>query len=187
MNNQNLFIYDSDTLYKILKELNDFLSFEIINIPKNQLKNTNFIDFNNYLILSNEKKNNLKNQIIFNDFPIKVSKLIERINVEFLKQKFNIQSNIDVGLYRIDINSRLMTSKIAQLKLTEKEINTIVYLSNKIDSTSVDELQKEVWGYNTELETHTVETHIHRLRKKIKEKFNEENFIISTKNGYKIK
>ena len=187
MNNQNLLIYDSKILYEILKELKDSFNFQITNISKSQLKNINFNDFSNYLILCNEKKDNLKNQIIFNDFPIKFSKLIERINVEFLKQKFNDQSNIDVGLYKIDINSRLMSFEKTELKLTEKEINTIIYLSNKKVPVSIEELQKEVWGYNSEMETHTVETHIHRLRKKIKERFNEADLIVSTKNGYKIK
>ena len=50
---------------------------------------------------------------------------------------------------------------------------------------TIDELQKEIWGYSVELETHTVETHIHRLRKKINS-FLRPNFIISTKKGYKI-
>ena len=187
MNNQNLLIYDLETLYEILQELNDTFNFKITNISKNQLKDLNFNNLSNYLILTNEKKVNLKNQIIFNNFPVKLSKLIEIINIEFLKQKFNIQSNIDVGVYKININSRLMSLNTSELKLTEKEINTIIYLSNKKEPTSIDELQKEVWGYNYELETHTVETHIHRLRKKIKQKFNENNFIISTKNGYEIK
>ena len=167
--------------------MNDSLNFTIKNLPKNQLKAVNFNNLSNYLILSKKKKNNLKNQIIFNDFPIKFSKLIERINIEFLKQKFNIQSNINVGSYKIDINARFMSFNNVKLKLTEKEINTLIYLLNKNVPTSIEELQKEVWSYNSELETHTVETHIHRLRKKIKEKFNEDNLIISSKNGYKIK
>ena len=187
MNNQNLLIYDLEILYEILKELNDSLNFKIKNIPKNQLKDVNFNNLSNYLILSKKKKNNLKNQIIFNYFPIKFSELIERINIEFLKQKFNIQSNINIGLYKIDINARFMSFNNVKLKLTEKEINTLIHLLNKEVPTSIEELQKEVWGYNSELETHTVETHIHRLRKKIKEKFNEDNLIISSKNGYKIK
>jgi len=187
MNNQNLLIYDLEILYEILKELNDSLNFKIKNIPRNQLEDVNFNNLSNYLILSNKKKDNLKNQIIFNDFPIKFSKLIETINIEFLKQKFNIQSNINVGLYKIDINARFMSFNNVKLKLTEKEINTLIHLLNKEVPTSIEELQKEVWGYNSELETHTVETHIHRLRKKIKEKFNEDNLIISSKNGYKIK
>ena len=187
MNNQNLLIYDLEILYEVLKELNDSLNFKIKNIPKNQLKDVNFNNLSNYLILSKKKKNNLKNQIIFNNFPIKFSKLIERINIEFLKQKFNIQSNINIGLYKIDINARFMSFNNLMLKLTEKEINTLIYLLNKNVPTSIEELQKEVWGYNSELETHTVETHIHRLRKKIKKKFDEDNLIISSKNGYKIK
>ena len=187
MNNQNLLIYDLEILYEVLKELNDSLNFKIKNIPKNQLKDVNFNNLSHYLILSKKKKNNLKNQIIFNNFPIKFSKLIERINIEFLKQKFNIQSNINVGLYKIDINARFMSFNNLKLKLTEKEINTLIYLLNKNVPTNIEELQKEVWGYNSELETHTVETHIHRLRKKIKEKFDEDNLIISINNGYKIK
>ena len=187
MINQNLLIYDSEILYEILQELSDTFNFKVINISKDQLKDINFNDLNNYLILSYEKKVNLKNQIVFNDFPIKLSKLIEKINIEFLRQKFNIQSNIDIGSYKIDINSRVMSLNKVKLKLTEKEINTIIYLSNKKESISINELQKEVWHYNLEVETHTVETHIHRLRKKIKEKFNEDELIVSTKNGYKIK
>ena len=187
MNNQNLLIYDLKVLFEILYELNDSLNFKIISIPKNQLKDININNLNNHLILSNKKKDNLRNQIVIDNFPIKFSKLLEIINIEFLKKKFNDQSNIFLGLYKIDINSRVMSLNSVELKLTEKEINTIMYLSNKKKPTTIQELQKEVWGYSSKLETHTVETHIHRLRKKIKEKFNEDNLIISIKNGYKIK
>ena len=117
---------------------------------------------------------------------IKFSKLLEKINVEFLKKKFNEQSNIDIGFYKININSREIVLEKKKLKLTEKEIDTILYLSKNVGSVSINELQKEVWGYQPELETHTVETHIHRLRKKIKEKFNDNNLIVSTKDGYQI-
>ena len=73
------------------------------------------------------------------------------------------------------------------LKLTEKEINTITYLSNSNEPVSINELQKKVWSYQSDIETHTVETHIYRLRKKILNTFDDNNFIISEKNGYKIK
>ena len=73
-----------------------------------------------------------------------------------------------------------------KLKLTEKEIDTIIFLSKNEVPIRVDELQEKVWGYQSKLETHTVETHIHRLRKKIKEKFFDDNLIISKKNGYQI-
>ena len=73
-----------------------------------------------------------------------------------------------------------------KLKLTEKEISSIIYLFKSISSVKIKELQTKVWGYQSKLETHTVETHIHRLRKKIKEKFFDESLIVSKKNGYQI-
>jgi len=74
-----------------------------------------------------------------------------------------------------------------KLKLTEKEINTIKYLSNSNQPVGIDELQKMVWSYQSDIETHTVETHIYRLRKKILNTFNDNEFIVSKKNGYQIK
>ena len=186
MNNRNLLIYDSNTLYKIFEELKDSLNFKIINISKNELNLINFADFDNFLILTSQKNIKLENQFIFNDFPIKISKLLEKINIEFLKQKFNEQSNIDIGFYKININSREIILEKKKLKLTEKEIDTILYLSKNVGPVSISELQEKVWNYQSELETHTVETHIHRLRKKIKEKFNDDNLILSTSNGYQI-
>ena len=186
MNNQNLLIYDSNTLYKIFEELKDSLNFKIVNISNKQINTINFADFDNYLVLTLQKDVTIKNQFLLNDYPIKFSNLLEKINVEFLKQKFNEQSSIDIGSYKININSREIVLEKKKLKLTEKEIDTILYLSKNVGSVSISELQKEVWSYQSELETHTVETHIHRLRKKIKEKFNDNNLIVSTKDGYQI-
>ena len=112
--------------------------------------------------------------------------MIEKLNIEFLKLKFNEQSQVIISNYTIDINARKMFSNNASLKLTEKEVNTIIYLSKVNKPITINELQTKVWDYNSDLETHTVETHIYRLRKKIKEKFNDENFISSFKEGYKI-
>ena len=80
-----------------------------------------------------------------------------------------------------------MKTNNTKLKLTEKEINTINYLSKSNKPVSIDELQKKVWSYQSDIETHTVETHIYRLRKKILNSFNDNEFIISKKNGYQIK
>ena len=74
-----------------------------------------------------------------------------------------------------------------KLKLTEKEINTIIYLSKSAKPVSVTELEKKVWSYQSDIETHTVETHIYRLRKKIFNAFGDNQFILSEKNGYYIK
>ena len=80
-----------------------------------------------------------------------------------------------------------MLIKDIKLKLTEKEINTIKYLSNSNKPVGIEELQKMVWSYQSDIETHTVETHIYRLRKKILNTFNDNEFIVSKKNGYQIK
>ena len=113
--------------------------------------------------------------------------MIEKLNIEFLKQQFVEQSQVIINNYTIDINAREMFSKNVKLKLTEKEVNTIIYLSKANKPISIDELQTKVWDYNSDLETHTVETHIYRLRKKISQNFLDDNFIISTNNGYQIK
>ena len=91
-----------------------------------------------------------------------------------------------IGKYSIDINSRSIRNNLDILKLTQKEIQIILFLKNSKTSQNIEDLQKEVWGHNSNLETHTVETHIYRLRKKIFEKFNDNNFISSTKKGYII-
>ena len=124
---------------------------------------------------------------MLDNLPINLFKLIEKINIEFLKLQFNNQSEVKVNNYTIDLNSREMITKNTKLKLTEKEINTITYLSKSEKPVSVDELQEKVWSYQSYTETHTVETHIYRLRKKILNTFNDNNFITSEKNGYQIK
>jgi len=112
---------------------------------------------------------------------------MENFNIEFLKQQFNHQSEINIGDYKININSREIVSKNQlKLKLTEKETNIILYLSNTGGTVRINELQKNVWGYQSDLETHTVETHIYRLRKKFLKIFDDKNFILSKKNGYEI-
>jgi len=186
MSIQNLIIYQFTSFYKILKEIEKELNLNIIEVEDNKsLKNVTS-EFDNYIIIS--KKNNSKviSQLIIEKFPIKILKVIEKINIEFLKKKFNDQSDIKVNNYKINLNSRQIISENKKLKLTEKEINTIMYLSNAQNPVSPLELQKNVWSYQSDLETHTVETHIYRLRKKFLETFGDEKFILSFKNGYKI-
>ena len=185
MNNQILFIYESKSLFDIFSEIEDNLNFKIINLTKKEISQIDFKNYGDYLILS-LKDLKLSNMIKVENFPIKFSKLLERINIEFLKKNFNEQSNITVSKYTINTNSREMTLLNQKLKLTEKEINMIIYLLQSKKPIKVNELQEKVWGYKSKLETHTVETHIHRLRKKIKEKFFDENLIVSKKNGYQI-
>ena len=80
----------------------------------------------------------------------------------------------------------MIKSNKENLKLTEREIEIILFLQNSKTPQKIENLQRKVWGHNSNLETHTVETHIYRLRKKIIDKFKDSNFINSTKTGYKI-
>ncbi len=187
MNNQSLIIYKFARLYQILEELDLDLNFKIIFTDSELSLNEKIKNLNNYLIVSNKKYLNISNQFILDNIPISIFKLIEKINIEFLKIHFNSQSEVKVKNYTIDLNSREMLLKNLKLKLTEKEINTITYLSKSKKPISIDELQQRVWSYQSDIETHTVETHIYRLRKKILNTFNDNNFIVSEKNGYQIK
>ena len=182
MTNQKLIIYDFTQLYLILDELKDQINFEIINIEKDKLD----LSLDNSLVITRKKIPSIENQIILETIPIKLTKLIEKFNISFLKQKFSEQSEVNIGNYKINLNSREMSFKDLTLKLTEKETKVILFLFKSNKPVNVDQLQSEVWGFNSKLETHTVETHIYRLRKKINNKFNDENFIISKKNGYEI-
>ena len=184
---QNLIIYKFNTLYHILVELGLDLNFKITFVDSDKSLKEKVKNHSNYLIISNKNYLNLDNQFVLENTPIKISQLVEKINIEFLKLQFNNQSQMKVNNYNINLNSREMIINDTRLKLTEKEINTIIYLSKSKKPVSIDELQAKVWSYQSDIETHTVETHIYRLRKKILNTFNDKEFIISKKNGYQIK
>ena len=184
MNNQNLVIYDFKILYEILREINNYINFKLISVDK--VSDLNLKDQNDYLLISNKKIKNVENQITLNNFPIDIIKLVESINVKFLKKKYSQQSDIDIGDYKLNLNSRKIFNGTMSLNLTEREANIIIYLNNSKKPVKISKLQTEVWGHNSKLETHTVETHIYRLRKKINDIFEDNNFIKSSKSGYVI-
>mgnify|MGYP001166892952 CR=1 FL=1 len=187
MSTQNLIIYKFTSLYHILEELDLGLNLEIIYFDDENTLNDKITKLDNYLIVSNKKYPNIVNQFILEIVPINIFKFIEKINIEFLKLQFNSQSEVKLNNYTINLNSREILINDNKLKLTEKEINIITYLSKSNKPVSIDELQEKVWSYQSDIETHTVETHIYRLRKKILKIFNDDKFIISEKNGYQIK
>ena len=184
---QGLFFMNPDKFSYPLDELSLDFNFNIIFVHDKDSLNEIIKKLNNYLIISNKKYSDLNHQFVLDNIPINIFKLLEKINIEFLKLKFNSQSKVKVNNYIIDLNSREMLIKDNKLKLTEKEINTITYLSKSDKPVSIEELQEKVWSYQSNIETHTVETHIYRLRKKILNTFNDKDFIISEKNGYQIK
>ena len=183
---QNLIVYKFKALYHILEELSLDLNFKVLFADSENSLNDKIKNHINCLVISNKKYLNISNHFVLENTPINFIKLVEKINIQFLKIQFNDQSHIKVNNYTIDLNSREMLIKNIKLRLTEKEINTIIYLSKSKQPVSIDELQDKVWSYQSGIETHTVETHIYRLRKKILNTFNDREFIISRKNGYQI-
>ena len=185
MNSRILIIHEFQILYQILNEISEILNFEIIQSSNKNFKQLKYDSKNNYLIISKKKIEGIKNNLILENIPIKFEKLIEIINIKFLKNKFLDQSQIKIREYDLDLNSRKISGGDKILDLTEREVNLIVHIKEKKHVT-IKELQKVVWDYSQDLETHTVETHIYRLRKKMKETFGDQNFILNTSNGYSI-
>ena len=187
MNLKKLIIYDFKELFKILCEIKQELNYDIIEITLEDSLKISVNKNDNYLVVTKRLVKNLNNQILISSFPIKLSKLIEKLNIEFLKRNFHSQSELKIKKkYNLDINSRELIFKDKKIKLTEKETNIILYISNSLKPVSIEDLQQNVWGYHSDLETHTVETHVYRLRKKILATFDDNNFIKSKKNGYQI-
>ena len=195
MNKQKVYTVNSLNLYNILEEIKDYLNFNIEFIDLSKFSRNDFQnnDFQSSLFLVFEKDKfkadkvlDLKNIIYLQDSPISLSKLVEKINIFSLKFNFKSQSKIKVNDYVVDTNERKIIKNNNELKLTEREIEIILFLDKKETPQNVDSLQTQIWKQKKELETHTVETHIYRLRKKINEKFNDNNLIKSNEVGYFI-
>jgi len=210
----NINIIGIPILYNILEEIKNNLSFKFVNFNnvedfqdffnKSKIKEKNYFiitTINNKDFLLKKIKLNIKNIFFlspkkyqndidsnFNIFkyPIDIYTLIEKINIQLIKYKYNFQSKIKVKNYFLDINARLISNKNQSLKLTEKEMEIIIFLNNSTTPQKINILQNKVWSYSSDLETHTVETHIYRLRKKINDNFKDKHFIISTDDGYYI-
>ena len=191
---QNVFIVNFNSLYEILDEIKENLSFKIIKFENgDELKKKHNVDITSSLIISKTNhqlllNNNItdKNFLDFDNLPLSLKKLLELINIKLIKLKFNNQSKIIIKGYELNLNSKFLSKDNLKLKLTEKEIEIILYLNNNKMQHDVADLQKNIWGYATNMETHTVETHIYRLRKKISDLFKDEKFIVSDQNGYFI-
>ena len=148
------------------------VSFEKINIPK-------------VLILGQNEKNTFKDKF---DATMKLPLNIIQFNRAVIdlsqKHKFDQNSLVQVKDYILDKNTRFLKRKENSVKITEKEMHFIEELNNSSEPLTKDYILKNIWGYSSDADTHTVETHIYRLRQKIKNQFNDNNFIKHTKEGY---
>ena len=192
MSKSSVYILNFKVLYNIIFEIKNSLNFNLYDavnvesILEQQKKNHNKC----FVVITNEKiideYINNKQIIAIESYPLNLLFLVEKINSNLLMQQYDFQSNISVKDYMLNLNSRTISTKNNKLKLTEREIQIILYLKEQEQPKNINVLQKEVWGYVEDLETHTVETHIYRLRKKLKKTFDDQNFIKSGKNGYLI-
>jgi len=205
-------IINNKIFLEIIKELSLFSEFKIrhyddLNFLSQDIKK------DNQIVIYFSKKENFSDSIIdkFDSFPLIVvteslfpknkfsSELVEQLKMPFsiikfkkklisllAKNEFKKNSLITLNKYIIDKNERKIKKNKLELQLSEKEINFLILFSKNKEPISKNLVLKNVWNYSSESETHTVETHIHRLRKKILEKFGDDNFIKNNNKGYYI-
>ena len=191
MSKSHVIIYNQKSLFDILDEIKENLNFNVIQINSLEELEKFKKEYNvsNLIFLTNNKEIRNKtglSEIIIEKKPYKLLKLVEKINIFLLKNQYAAQSKLNIKNFILDTNSRELTKDNLSLKLTQRETEIVIYLNNANKNISIQDLQKNVWGHTSDLETHTVETHIYRLRKKILNKFQENKFILSSNNGYKI-
>jgi two-component SAPR family response regulator len=182
----SLFFFNNDTLFNDkISSINALLvQNEICNDPGN----ISFLNSINKPILLIEK-NGFPNKCNYSDkiiLPLTFSDLNTKILAAITAEKFNKNSSLRIKEYTIDKNEKKLKKKNLSIYITEREIQLIELLFNEKKSVSKNNLLKKIWKYSDNADTHTVETHIYRLRKKILNKFNDENFIINSKPGYSI-
>jgi DNA-binding response OmpR family regulator len=206
MNNVHLDIIGSTSFHSILKELdlnyvisldgdtkynNDYFLVRIIFAEEIQLTNLKKLSYHNIptIFLLNNKNFLTKNKLRLLDFhislilPIEILSFKEILNILITKYNFFKKSKIIIKGYEIDSNQRLIMKNGTKVKLTEKELELILML-NKKNGLDKSFLLKNIWNYNSNLETHAFETHLHRLRKKINNNFKDDKFIIEKNSKY---
>ena len=196
MVNQKLYIINLSNFYDIISELKEHIGYEISKFDNKEIffdkYKSESISIENSILIVHEKEYNFfvkninEDQIIKFIPPVNIFTFVENLNVRFIQKKYQDQSNVNVKDFFLDINSRELKKGKSCLKLTERETDMILFLNNSKKPVNVETLEKEIWQHSSEIETHTVETHIYRLRKKIKAEFGNDDLIKSNKNGYTI-
>ena len=197
---QNIIFLGDDNFIKTFEELKSFFEFkyhlqnikDLKEVNNNSLyilllqdfKKIKFVNENNVIIF--KTKGEINNKCASVTVPCDIFELRNQINKNLISKKFQLNTKIKVRDYLLDINSRLLIKNNIQLKLTEKESKLIEFLNQKQSPITKEQLIQHIWNYSTQTETHTLETHIYRLRKKISDKFNDDSFILINDHGYYI-
>jgi len=211
MDNFNISIFENKVFLEIINEIKLFSKFKITlcedlnlcikkaekgnqlviffdtNSNKNLLKKLQLSSFPKILIDKSLVSKNLcgefSEQLII---PFTILEFNKKVTSLIAKHEFKKNSLINLCGYIIDKNERKIKKNNLYLQLSEKEISFLILFSKNNEPISRNLVLKKVWNYSSESETHTVETHIHRLRKKILKKFGDDNFIKNSNKGYYI-
>ena len=182
--NFNLEVEDNINNNKLIDNYQGFIIHEDAlnnNKTKNVLKN----DSINKIIIHQTKNIKGIDNIEKLPLPATIDQINKTINNNFVKKKFLINSSLKINNYILNKNTRQLIKDGKSLELTEKEIELIELLKDK-SFQKKREILTSIWKYSKDADTHTVETHIYRLRKKINETFKDDKFIKSEKKGYTI-
>jgi DNA-binding response OmpR family regulator len=208
MNNIHLYIYGSKVFLNIINELNLGYNLSTEEVNPNKKNNPEFIvrivfpeelkliEVKKYfteniptIFFLKDKSYLLKNKLSLLNFhqnlslPVDILSFREILNILITKYSFFKKSKITINNYEIDSNQRIITREGTKVKLTEKELELILFLNNH-SGLEKSLLLKKIWNHNSELETHAFETHLHRLRKKIERFFKDKKFIIEKNSLY---
>tara|TARA_B100001063_G_C16702672_1_gene523452 strand:+ start:252 stop:857 length:606 start_codon:yes stop_codon:yes gene_type:complete len=199
MHNLNVQILGPSSFISTLKELKMFLKFNPLldnfndkpNIilfhtdALSDIKQRNYIDSNNSIKICLGKRNKILNKYdACLELPASLREINAIIENTVVKKKFNINSSIEIKSYLLNKNEKKLSKLDNFIILTEKEIQLLELFLNSKKPISKDNILSSVWNYSTDADTHTVETHIYRLRKKVADKFIDQKFILNNKDGY---
>tara|TARA_B100000401_G_scaffold334971_1_gene233902 strand:- start:158 stop:784 length:627 start_codon:yes stop_codon:yes gene_type:complete len=206
MHKLNILIYGSESFISTINELRPYLKFNLTS-AKNDLSKMSSLNFDGIICSEDQidKKHindilvkeglfkilaysNLSSSSKLFDYSLKIPTSIKELNniIESAaaKKKFIKNSSIKIKSYSLDKNQKKLIKDNNYIVLTEKEIQLLELLLNKNDPMTKNDILDQVWHYSSDADTHTVETHIYRLRKKINDKFSDEKFILNNKKGY---
>ena len=209
MHNISVLSFGSSNFNISLKELKDYLNCKL-NFISSELSSDVFDEYDillihedffseKNLILSEKIKKINKVKILVHNpnskvkypfvekiqLPLKLSDLNQCIGRSVVKKSFSINSSIKIKNYTLDKNEKKLLKDKKSILLTEKEIQLLeLFVENSSNPISKGVILDEVWKYSPDADTHTVETHIYRLRKKIKTNFLDDYFILNDKDGY---
>ena len=207
MNNFSISILNNKTFFQIIKEIKLFSKYKIkhyenFNLCVKDAEKGNHLvvffiehsdkinkyDFPSILVVKSMSETNKLSNILNEQIkvPFSIFEFKKKIISAIAKNEFKKNSLINLKGYTIDKNERKIKKNNLELQLSEKEVNFLILFSENKDPIKRNLVLKKVWNYSHETETHTVETHIHRLRKKILDKFKDNNFIKNNKKGYYI-